>query len=269
MFTVIKCENKRNGLKKLFVRRRYYVDTVSEGDLHFLLLTLNDSEKIDWKQIEQILAGKTGNVLLQKGLELPENSALMPPDVKKLRYCLAKNAVEGILKKAAGEQRKNHVLILDKNMQFIDFVSMAVPYCGMITIATYHTKEYADKMGDIGNTKAELIHPEQVAETAEYTMILAPLLTADFATMLTDKQYHCPVICAETEPGATVCGTLMTGFAPELPKAYLEEKPDGIREIEFAAAIYSCMEPEVFDSMPPKHCDIYLDGKLAAKQVSF
>ncbi len=122
-------------------------------------------------------------------------------------------------------------------MQFIDFVSMAVPYCGMITIATYHTKEYADKMGDIGNTKAELIHPEQVAETAEYTMILAPLLTADFATMLTDKQYHCPVICAETEPGATVCGTLMTALL-ELPKAYLEEKPDGIREIEFAAAIY-------------------------------
>ncbi len=70
MFTVIKCENKRNGLKKLFVRRRYYVDTVSEGDFAFLLLTLNDSEKIDWKQIEQILAGKTGNVLLQKGLEL-------------------------------------------------------------------------------------------------------------------------------------------------------------------------------------------------------
>ena len=137
-----------------------------------------------------------------------------------------------------------------------------MPYCGMITSATYHTKEYADKMGDIGNTKAELIHSEQVAETAEYTMILAPLLTADFATMLTDKQYHCPVICAETEPGATVCGTLMTGFA-RTSKSISGRKARRDQRNRVCCSNLFCMEPEVFDSMPPKHCDIYLDGKLA------
>ena len=268
MFTVITYENKRNGFRKIFVRRKYYIDTVSEGGLHFLLLTLNDGRRVDWRQVERILAGRTKNVLLQQGLTLPTDSLLSPPDISGFRLCFAKKAAEDILKKAADGQKENRVLLLDEAACFPDWAAMLLPYCKKLTIATRQPKAYAGQQEQSADTFA-LTVPEQLQALHDYTMIAAPRLTRALAASLGGRPFHCPLVCAENESGALVNGTLMTDFLPALPKAYLEEKPEGIEETEFLAAIYACMPPKEAEALRPKQCDIYLNGESAARRVNF
>lgn len=84
MFTILQCENQRKGLAKLFVRRKYFFHMVSDKGMRFMVLTINDKDKIDWKRIENILGKTARKTLLAEDIPRRRRMSAFPLPIRRL-----------------------------------------------------------------------------------------------------------------------------------------------------------------------------------------
>lgn len=272
MFTILQCKDQRKGLAKLFVRRKYFFEMVSEKGVRFMVLTINDKDKIDWRRIENILGKTARKTLLAEDIPLPpDDVGISAPDTAPYAHRLACNAAEQILRGLTMEQKDIKVLLLDENAAFFDYARMTLKYCGRLKIVTARQEEY-ERFSETALEEygAVTMVSDRVQNPDDNTLVLAPVLTKQFASSLpVGRKLHPLVISAVIEDGARVYGTMMTKFRASLPLRYLDYKPDKIDSFAYAAALYSCCNVSKLGRAIPSFCDVVADGSVIAEQVDF
>lgn len=100
MLTVIQCKNERRGLGKLLLRRKYYVELITDPaagrSFRFLLLTLNERHKVDWKRVRAILGENARTALIQPDIRLTAAAGITPPDSAAFSIRLLYNAAQAL-----------------------------------------------------------------------------------------------------------------------------------------------------------------------------
>ncbi len=258
MFTIIRCEDQRKGLAKLFVRRKYYVDTVCEEELRFIQLLINDREQIDWERIRQILGYNRGAVLVEDGISVPPDSGIALFEPTHWRRQLACNAAVALLRQMQTSGKGQIVALVADGIDPSAELRALFPYCRELRLISEQADAFAEE--------PRLILTDRLA--GDENLLLIPVLTQRTAAALT-MAFRAIAIVGCIEEGASLAGTILTDFAAELPAQYIEYMPLGMDSEAFAAAFFSCCKESGGQDVLPDHCDMLTDGKVVVHRIDF
>ena len=264
MLAVIRCENQQNGIAGIFSRQKYYLDSVNEGEIKFMILTVKGGKRINWGQAAHILGENGKNVLLEQGLSFPEESGLRLADGTPYKRRMLYRAAEKLLRQSASLKRKSAVLLADENMEFINEAELVLHYGGSLTIAS-DRGEYCHALPKQSVTTVPF---SELKELSDYTLILAPVLTQRFADRMNETA-RTAVLTADMGRNITIEGMVMTDFYSPLPEYYAAFLPAGIDQSEFAAALYTFCGAKSLGELVPNQCAIYLNGNKVAARADF
>lgn len=262
MFTIIRCAHQRKGLAKLFVRRKYYFDVVCEKELRFMQLLINDKDDIDWKRIRQILGQNRSDVITEDGIIIPPNSGIMPFDMVRYRRRLALSAALILLRQMGASGKELKVSLAAWEIDASEEVRALLPCCGRLKVLTFDRAPYEAAFGE--NPKLEFAERFDGDEN----LLLIPVLSCAFADTVTERMRPLALV-GEAEEGATLPGTVLTGFYTILPEKYGEYMPPKIDPEAFAAVFAGCCQKAGPEGIVPDRCDMLADGRVAAHQIDF
>lgn len=264
MLALIRCKNQRRGVAGIFSGQKCFLDSVNEGELRFVLLTVTGGRRIDWEQVAHILGENGKNVLLERGLSLPEGTGLELADTRPYRMRMLHNAAEKLLRQSASLGRRINVLLADETLRFRSEAELVLRFGGSLTVVS-------DRAGgdlSLSGQPVKVLPLGELNGLGEYTMILAPVLTCRFAEKA-DQTARVPVLVGEAEEKASIQGVMMTDFSAPLPERYAAFVPDGFEQRAFAAAVYACCNVSELGQAVPDCCAVYAGGRLVSACTDF
>lgn len=242
MFSVIQKSNKNHW----FPRCGYRLRTVRGGKVQYLLVTLH-SEKVHWKRLRQEMENTSRCVVLQKELQLPEESQIQVIDTQPFEYRLMKNAVVELLQHSPISVKETVITLIDLRGVYHDFARILAPFCGKLKIVTLNSFSYQELAAQFLRESGAVFQITDVFQSPnENLMIISPSgFSVDFGGKVSSPIFTMTPECFRN-------ATVVHDFRCFLPKEYITEFPEKLDDMQLLSAIYgfggklevSCMIPD-------------------------
>lgn len=245
MFSILLQEERPGPLRRLFGGPRVELRTFKK--LRFAVVSLPSVRRADFHKLRKILGRTGGNLVVQRGIQLPHGCGLALLDTGPYARSVLRTTLDSMLRRAKIPLRELNTLLFDPSGRELECAKVLVKYSGRLKIVTGAQALYEDFSHRMLEEYGAVVSVEDTLENPSHCrLVVAPGGLGEQAPLAGDT----PVLSVED------CGAQRGyfGFRVPLPGAYRELIPAGVDEFDFQAALYSLCHVLALGKIPAAAC---------------